>query len=329
MQAACSSASSCLHIEGERVASLHTTYYKIGPYRVALTDFTIYKLAERLAPSFTPFKVKENQNEEVLLQLVVDNQLESEDTIHAEDKSLQQLSFDWDDASCRITFCSPGEHLIAIKPKQGKTTYCLKSKSGFTSAHLGVASGLAPDEVHFVINNYLMMLYAFATAPRWMLLFHASAVVYRDKAYLFLGKSGTGKSTHSRLWLQYISGCHLLNDDNPLVEVEPINNQVIVYGSPWSGKTPCYRRESYPLGGLVRLEQAPANEMKRLTQLTAFAAVMPSCSVLRPEASVVNSVMQAIHQLIQHVPVFRLRCLPDREAALLSAHNLCTEIIQT
>ena len=106
------------------------------------------------------------------------------------------------------------------------------------------------------------------------------------------------------------------------MEVDGVRQEVTAYGSPWSGKTPCYLCESYPLGGIVRLEQAPLNEMKRLTQVAAFAAVMPSCSMLRQEASVAHGVMQTIHQLIQQVPIFRLRCLPNAEAALLSAAHL-------
>lgn len=100
------------------------------------------------------------------------------------------------DASCRITFLASGEHLITITPKQRATTYCLRSHASFASAHLGLPMGVAADEVRFVVNNYLMMLYAFAAAPHGLLLFHASAIVHQGKAYLFLGKSGTGKSTH-------------------------------------------------------------------------------------------------------------------------------------
>ena len=57
---------------------------------------------------------------------------------------------------------------------------------------------------------------------------------------MLLGKSGTGKSTHSRLWLKYIPDTKLLNDDNPAVRIMD-NNTIMIYGTPWSGKTPCYK----------------------------------------------------------------------------------------
>ena len=111
------------------------------------------------------------------------------------------------------------------------------------------------------IDNALMILYALSTAELGVALFHSSTVSFGDKAYMFLGVSGTGKSTHSSLWLKYIEGTELLNDDNPVVRVSD-NGNATVYGSPWSGKTPCYRRVSYPLDGIVLLSQAPYNKIE-------------------------------------------------------------------
>ena len=64
----------------------------------------------------------------------------------------------------------------------------------------------------YAVNNAMMMLYAFAGSQHHILLQHASVIKRKGKGYLFLGKSGTGKSTHSRLWLKYIDDTELLND---------------------------------------------------------------------------------------------------------------------
>ena len=64
---------------------------------------------------------------------------------------------------------------------------------------------------------------------------HASAVAHLDRAYLFMGKSGTGKSTHASLWLSCFQDSELLNDDNPIIRIQ--KQTAYVYGSPWSGKT--------------------------------------------------------------------------------------------
>lgn len=71
----------------------------------------------------------------------------------------------------------------------------------------------------FGLNNALMLVYAFASAPYATLLMHASVIRNDGRGYLFLGKSGTGKSTHTRLWLSHIPGSDLMNDDNPVVRV--------------------------------------------------------------------------------------------------------------
>lgn len=163
------------------------------------------------------------------------------------------------------------------------------------------------------IDNALMVLFALATADRQTVLFHAAVVSYEGKGYMFLGPSGTGKSTHARLWLQYIEGAELVNDDNPVVRIE--QGVAVVYGSPWSGKTPCYRNVSYPLGGIVVLSQAPYNKMSRLDGLLAYAALMSSISGKRWDSRIANGLHQTENMLAKTVSVWHLDCLPDEAAA--------------
>lgn len=118
------------------------------------------------------------------------------------------------------------------------------------------------------------MGYGLMTVRKDTVALHGSCIVYKGKAVLFLGESGTGKSTHTRLWRENIAGSKLLNDDSPIVRYE--EGGVWVYGSPWSGKTPCYKAECYPLAGCVRLSQAPYNKIRRLNTLQAYAALHPS-----------------------------------------------------
>ena len=171
------------------------------------------------------------------------------------------------------------------------------------------------------VNNAIMVMYALATANSQTALFHSSVVSYQDKAYMFLGQSGTGKSTHSSLWLKYIEGTELVNDDNPVVRI--IDGVARVYGSPWSGKTPCYRNVSYPVGGIVKLDQAPYNEMKRLKGVRAYAAVLPSISGKRWDKKLAEGLHETENLLAQLVPIWHLDCLPDEAAARLSCQN-CT-----
>jgi len=109
-----------------------------------------------------------------------------------------------------------------------------------------------------VLSWLLMVAFGQAILPFDTIMIHSSVVERAGEAYSFLGKSGTGKSTHSRLWLQHLPGFNLLNDDNPAIRILT-NNKVVVYGTPWSGKTPCYRNVEAELKGIIRLKQAPSN----------------------------------------------------------------------
>ena len=171
------------------------------------------------------------------------------------------------------------------------------------------------------IDNALMILYALSTAELGVALFHSSTVSFGDKAYMFLGVSGTGKSTHSSLWLKYIEGTELLNDDNPVVRVSD-NGNATVYGSPWSGKTPCYRNLSYPLGGIVLLSQAPYNNIHRLQGIHAYVALVPSISGKRWDKRIADGLHNTENALAMNVPTWHLECLPDEAAAQLCHKNI-------
>ena len=169
------------------------------------------------------------------------------------------------------------------------------------------------------VDNALMVLFAKATADKGTALFHAAVVSRNDRAYMFLGPSGTGKSTHASLWLKYIEGTELVNDDNPVVR------DGVVYGSPWSGKTPCYRNVHYPLGGIVVLSQAPYNKMRRLGGIEAYAALMASISGQRWDSRIADGLHETENRLVTTVPVWRLECLPDEEAARMCEGELRIE----
>lgn len=194
----------------------------------------------------------------------------------------------------------------------GEEKAVLRSSSQYENAALTTTS----HRLQHAIDNSLMLLFAFATAPDSTLLFHSSTVVWHERAYMFLGVSGTGKSTHTRLWLKNIGQTHLLNDDNPVVR---INEQGIpvVYGSPWSGKTPCYRNEQYPLGAIVKLCQYPKNQIQQLSVIESYVALTESVSGKRWERQIAGGLNTTIGKMLEATSVFLLRCLPDDEAAKL------------
>ena len=164
----------------------------------------------------------------------------------------------------------------------------------------------------FQVNTSLMIQYTFATAGLGTLLLHASVTRYEGRGNLFFGVSGTGKSTHSRLWHEFVPGSDLMNDDNPVIRYE--DGRFLVYGSPWSGKTLCYRNVVAPVNALVRLEQFPENRIARLEPLQAYASVIAAVSTIRWNHDIMSLLIPTIERVAMTVPCFQLRCRPDEEA---------------
>jgi len=185
-----------------------------------------------------------------------------------------------------------------------------------SKATLHLSAGMRLSEADNAIGNAMMLMFAYNTAQFDSLMIHASVSVKDGKGYVFLGKSGTGKSTHSRLWIENIPEVWLLNDDNPVIRV--VDGVATVYGTPWSGKTPCYKNESVPIQAIVRLEQAPENAIRKLNVIEAYAALMPSCSSMKWDREWADAEHRTLEKVIGSVGCWHLRCLPDAAAAKLS-----------
>lgn len=146
---------------------------------------------------------------------------------------------------------------------------------------------------------------------------HSSTIEKQGRCILFLGESGTGKSTHTRLWRENIEDAHLLNDDSPIIRLK--DGEARVYGSPWSGKTPCYRNLSYPIAGFCRLSQAPHNIIRKLPTIAAIGALLPSCPpAFAHDDYLQDLICSTIGEILRRVPTYHLECLPNKEAAELS-----------
>lgn len=168
----------------------------------------------------------------------------------------------------------------------------------------------------FSFNTMMKLMFSFATASLFTLQIHASVTMKDGKGYLFLGNSGTGKSTHSQLWINNIEGCSLLNDDNPVIRIGS-DGVARVYGSPWSGKTPCYHNLNVPIGAIVRLRQAKQNVIKRLSMVDAYASIYMSFTGIKFFKKMADGYHATNNQLISSVPFYELECLPDADAAFL------------
>lgn len=172
--------------------------------------------------------------------------------------------------------------------------------------------GVRPS--HFKFTFWIIL--AFTGIPNQFAPIHSSVIVYNGKAILFLGESGTGKSTHTKLWTKFIPDSSLLNDDSPILTIK--DNFPFVCGSPWSGKGQCYINSAYPVAAIVRIKQSKENKIELLSGIGAFCALYPSYPpAFFRDPYFENHICEFISAIIKEVPVYTLHCLPDREAAYL------------
>ena len=227
----------------------------------------------------------------------------------------------------------PGETVIRIfSHEDGLVVEMAPHSAAPESAELWISADMSEGRLHlltssvpgavFSINNALMLLYAFRTACLDTLAMHASVVKCRGRAFLFLAGSGTGKSTHSRMWLENVPGSELLNDDNPVVRFFPEDGSVICYGTPWSGKTPCYKNEGAPVGAFVRIRRCPENRIERLDVFNAYALLYSSSSGFKADRRMADGLHGTFSAIVSGTPCFVLDCRPDAGAALV-----CSEAV--
>lgn len=208
-------------------------------------------------------------------------------------------------------------HLFVMTPPKGSPLSIWK-KDGSNIIYFN--GQLMPRLVRFA----LWIAYGLATLPLQTIAIHTSVIQYKGRTVLFLGESGTGKSTHTRLWRENIEGAVLLNDDSPMLRI--IDGKPWMFGSPWSGKTPCYKTESYPLAACVRLSQAPHNKIRRLSIPQGYAAIHPSCPPdFAYDDTLYDHISNTISDVLSQVPMFHLECLPDADAARLSCQTVFGE----
>lgn len=283
-------------------------FYRIARHVVEIRGAADIDIA-RCLPSFEPFAAQPGEEDDSLItvRLTIEPAPEIESA-----KLLSDISVIWEERFCFEE--TDDSYITTIQAKEGDRPWKMVSSKDFRESVIYAQA----DELYstFKCNWLIMIAFGQAGLLRDTLLIHASVVERAGKGYAFLGKSGTGKSTHSRLWTEHIDGTKLLNDDNPAIRVYD-DGQVSIYGTPWSGKTPCYRQVEVQLGAIIRLEQAPFNRLDWKQGKEALVALLPSGSAIRWNPTLFASMLQILEEILTRVPVGVLRCLPDGGAAKL------------
>jgi hypothetical protein len=259
-----------------------------------------------LLRSFEPFRCDEAEGC-LLFRLTVDDSLRP----IAKERRKRIRAFDTGNGDTVVDRIDDGGYQFIIKDIKGGECALLQANKEFTECQCALNGNY--DMRNFGLNNALMLIFAFAGSLHQMLLIHASLVRNNGYGYAFIAKSGTGKSTQVSMWLRYIPGCDLMNDDNPIIRI--IDGEPYIYGGPWSGKTPCYRNVKAKLGAITRIDRAPQNSIERLHPIEAFASFLPSCSSMKWDKDIYRRICDTVTKVVETTGIYTLHCLPNEEAA--------------
>ncbi len=149
------------------------------------------------------------------------------------------------------------------------------------------------------------------------LLLHSSAVIMDGKAYLFSAPCGTGKSTHTSLWIKAFGEdrVQLLNDDKPALRC--IDGKWYAYGTPWSGKHDKNVNTRAPLAGICVLRRGEVNKIEPYGGFSAVHALLEQTTRLKTP-DYMEKMLELLDKLITAVPVWRMECNMELDAARLS-----------
>ncbi|MBR2877011.1 MAG: hypothetical protein IKC01_07725 [Clostridia bacterium] len=140
---------------------------------------------------------------------------------------------------------------------------------------------------------------------------HASAVQYENFAYLFSANSGTGKSTHTHLWLKKFPTAEILNDDKPAIRL--IDGKYYAFGTPWSGKFDESINTKTEIAGITFLERGETNTIEKVSGGDVTIDFLNQ--TVRPgKKEYMIPFMEVLDKILSNVPVYKMKCNISLEA---------------
>jgi hypothetical protein len=151
-------------------------------------------------------------------------------------------------------------------------------------------------------------------------LFHSAVIEYEGKGYAFSAKSGTGKSTHIRLWRKHFGEkVHVVNGDKPIMRF--MKDELVAYGTPWCGKEGYQNNTSVAIKGICFIERATNNSIKRITPDEAIGRIFHQ--ILTPEdIASVDALFPLLDRTLTQIPCYVLQCNISEEAAQIAYEGM-------
>ena len=152
------------------------------------------------------------------------------------------------------------------------------------------------------------------------MLLHSSVVTFDNRAYLFSANCGVGKSTHTHLWLKYLKGTKILNDDKPAIRKK--DGKYFAYGTPFSGKDDESENTCVPIGAFVFIERSKENKIRKITPAEVVPLIYQQTTrpVFSPKH--MSILFGFLDGLLSAVPAYRLSCDMSPDAVKTSFEAL-------
>ena len=150
-------------------------------------------------------------------------------------------------------------------------------------------------------------------------LIHGASVGIDNKGFLFLADSGTGKSTHIKLWLDNISSAYVINGDKPLLIFN--DDDIYVCGTPWCGKEGLSNKLNVPLRGIVLLNRGLDNSIDVIDPSLCFESILRQIYIPK-DRDKLNRTIEFIKDLSYRVPLYNMFCNMDKSAAYMAYRSI-------
>lgn len=263
-------------------------YYQIGDYFLYFTFTDNHFIKERIAKfeidqaNHYDFKLTSEIKEEIIVP-------EGELIIKHQNKAMYKL---------------PNGRFAVCFAKEGIVDVLAVHDEDYQNVELYFNKRLGDDiaEQEYILTG---MVFNSMMASKSVICLHASAISHNNDGILFSASSGTGKSTHTNLWMKYKNDVLIVNDDKPLIRYK--NNRFELVGSPWSGKTSKNENVVVPLKAICFLSQSKENKASELTDYEKLIYVIRNLH--RPmDEKLYKNVLDIVNILVQEIPMYHLQC---------------------
>ena len=150
---------------------------------------------------------------------------------------------------------------------------------------------------------------------------HGATITYQDKGLMFTAQSGTGKSTHIKLWKKHFGkDVDIVTGDKPIVRV--FNDGIKVYGTPYSGKECWHKNRSANLDSICIVQRGTTNKICKITSEEAILPLYQQIFIPKDNEIIAGKILDLFNHLLTSIPIYVLQCDISEEAVQVAYEGM-------